>query len=864
MAGLSPKEEALKILNKAGADCSAQEILQLSKKLKALKSFNYARRILAIAITFNNVSNDLMLTLYQQLALCTGKDADLSAAVRFDEAIAILKNNFPDLDNTTNQETLGIAGGIMKRKWENDAQVGNLELALHYYSRGYKQGIVSDQGYTAINAAFILDLLVQQATANKVLPSKDTKEWKAEAADIRNKVIADLKQAILEKKQEEDWWVLVTIAEAYFGLGQYEEARPWLKKAMALPGIDDWEKETTTKQLARIAMMHNNGNEQSKALITDVLMEMINNNEEDISILQSAFDGKIGLALSGGGFRASLYHIGVLARLAETDMLRRVEVLSCVSGGSIIGAHYYLELRNLLETKADKTITTKDYIEIVARIETQFLAGVQRNLRTRVVSNLFCNLKMFFSATYTRTNRMGDLYETELFSRVNDKNNKKERWLNHLYIHPMQANGQQNLSFNPKYDNWRRRAKVPVLILNATTLNTGHNWQFTASWMGESPAAIQKIDGNYRLRRMYYKDKPEVEPKYQRKIRLGYAVAASSGVPGMFEPVTLPGYYDGKVVRLVDGGVHDNQGICGLLEQDCEVMLVSDASGQMGSLDKPAGDALGVPLRANDILMERVRNAQFQDMNRRHTAGLLKGLMFIHLKLGLDVESIDWVGCEDPQERDLQVHQEINWLAYDIRKDLQAKLAAIRTDLDSFNDTEAHALMTSGYLMTVSEFSKNVNIPLPENTEAVNWNFLEIKEDLYNADSSEHFIKLLDIGRERVFKIWHISKWLKITGWILLFLMASAVVYGVWYYQHRSILTVGTLGITIGFFILGMFISKLLIRIIRFRETVIKLLTNLGLVIFSFLISWLHLLIFDCWYLKAGSRKKKQVKTNEI
>ena len=30
----------------------------------------------------------------------------------------------------------------------------------------------------------------------------------------------------------------------------------------------------------------------------------------------------LGLALSGGGFRASLFHIGVLARLAELDLLR--------------------------------------------------------------------------------------------------------------------------------------------------------------------------------------------------------------------------------------------------------------------------------------------------------------------------------------------------------------------------------------------------------------------------------------------------------------------------------------------------------------------------------------------------------------
>ena len=41
---------------------------------------------------------------------------------------------------------------------------------------------------------------------------------------------------------------------------------------------------------------------------------------------------KLGLALAGGGFRASLFHLGVLRRMAELDLLRHVQVLSAVSG----------------------------------------------------------------------------------------------------------------------------------------------------------------------------------------------------------------------------------------------------------------------------------------------------------------------------------------------------------------------------------------------------------------------------------------------------------------------------------------------------------------------------------------------------
>src|SRR5207237_5326322 len=118
--------------------------------------------------------------------------------------------------------------------------------------------------------------------------------------------------------------------------------------------------------------------------------------------------------------RASLFHIGVLAKLAELDMLRHVEVLSCVSGGSIIGAHYYLEVRQLLQTKADAAITRQDYIDLVKRIERDFVAGVQRNIRTRVAAELSTNLRMLFSKTYSRTERAGELYEEELYSKVED------------------------------------------------------------------------------------------------------------------------------------------------------------------------------------------------------------------------------------------------------------------------------------------------------------------------------------------------------------------------------------------------------------------------------------------------------------
>src|SRR5271156_4138724 len=51
---------------------------------------------------------------------------------------------------------------------------------------------------------------------------------------------------------------------------------------------------------------------------------------------------KIGLALSGGGFRASLYHLGLVRFLRDAGILPQVSHITSVSGGSIFAAHLAL------------------------------------------------------------------------------------------------------------------------------------------------------------------------------------------------------------------------------------------------------------------------------------------------------------------------------------------------------------------------------------------------------------------------------------------------------------------------------------------------------------------------------------------
>ena len=51
---------------------------------------------------------------------------------------------------------------------------------------------------------------------------------------------------------------------------------------------------------------------------------------------------RIGLSLSGGGFRAAGFHLGVFRKLLALDLLWKIDLLSCVSGGSIAGAYLAL------------------------------------------------------------------------------------------------------------------------------------------------------------------------------------------------------------------------------------------------------------------------------------------------------------------------------------------------------------------------------------------------------------------------------------------------------------------------------------------------------------------------------------------
>ncbi|HEY2354540.1 MAG TPA: patatin-like phospholipase family protein [Gaiellaceae bacterium] len=390
---------------------------------------------------------------------------------------------------------------------------------------------------------------------------------------------------------------------------------------------------------------------------------------------------RLGLALSGGGHRAAFFHIGVLAALAELGLLRQVRVLSTVSGGSLIGALYYLHVKTLLETKDDGTITDDDFVEIVHDVAREYRAAVAKNLLASTYLNLGKNFAMA-SRSYTRTDRMGELLEEDYY---------RQAW------HGPLVNGRipmRDLLINPggtaidpdSEENAGRNAPVPILLLEATCLNTGHNWRFEAEYMGEpdrqSDAPVETdVDKNEQLKRAKW----DALPEKLRDFPLGAAVAASAAFPPSFAPLPINDLYPGIVVELSDGGIHDNQGVEGLVDRACTHIIISDGSGQMPDVQQPGTWIPAVLSRASTVYGDVERQ------QRLLRAFAEKKWAFFHLLSGLPDKT------REPGGGTVTHPGGMTTADFGVDPAVQQQLAYVRTSLDAFNDVEAWGLAKDGH-----------------------------------------------------------------------------------------------------------------------------------------------------------------------
>lgn len=228
-------------------------------------------------------------------------------------------------------------------------------------------------------------------------------------------------------------------------------------------------------------------------------------NQEPAPAKDDAARPKLGLALAGGGFRASLFHVGVLRRMAELDLLRYVEVLSTVSGGSIVGALYILLLRRTLDGRRsgtdEPTLTAEDYRAITGELQERLVAGIRKNLRTRLLMCPWTVLKAMLSGS-SLAGEMARLYEKHIFApAMANPDGSPAAALTEKGRIPLtvtnlggerlrgpQGGGSANHNVAVLYADANRAdpgSALTRLVLNATSLNSGSRFWFSGAEIGD-------------------------------------------------------------------------------------------------------------------------------------------------------------------------------------------------------------------------------------------------------------------------------------------------------------------------------------------------------------------------------------------
>ncbi|MBI4852739.1 MAG: patatin-like phospholipase family protein [Acidobacteria bacterium] len=580
----------------------------------------------------------------------------------------------------------------------------------------------------------------------------------------------------------------------------------------------------------------------------------------EISQSASLKPRRLGLALSGGGFRASFFHIGVLARLAELGLLKDVEVISTVSGGAIIGSLYYLHLKKLLENKSDNQISNNDYYEILEKIIEDFTKAVQSNIIMTAYNNPLKTLKMA-SSNYSSSLRLAELYEKNFYQPIFDPNKTTPIKMADLKILPKG----ESIDFYPLKDNSQRNVKVPILLINTTLLNTGRNWYFEATHMGEAPReslSSQEIDKNLRLARPNSYD---LLSKEHGDFPLSYAIAASAALPAVFAPIKISNLYNNIDLQLVDGGVHDNQGIEALLNFDCTNFIISDASRPLDFEANPDISNDGILLRVRSILGSRLREEQIYRMiegeHKNHTA-------FIHLQKDFSIikQSYLTTSRNNHETTPLRFISDFTLPKnnLEIAPQVQQALSHIRTHLDSFTDVEAYSLMFYGYQVSLQAILETPSLKqlITKTSNSINWKFFKIAS--WAKAPTFNYLQQLQVGSERFLKVFRLKPLVKKISLLVLFFIFLLIVWVIFSFlstllniPELQLLLNIPLSRAISLFtpVLG-FIFFLRIVFTRqyssAKQKFFSFWARAGLPALCFPLVWLHLFFYDQLFLNLG------------
>lgn len=217
--------------------------------------------------------------------------------------------------------------------------------------------------------------------------------------------------------------------------------------------------------------------------------------------------------------------------------------------------------------------------------------------------------------------------------------------------------------------------------------------------------------------------------------------------------------------------------------------------------------------------------------------------------------------------------------SYGIAIPIQQRLAAVRTDLDSFSEVEAYALMASAYRMTDQQFTAAQRFDeahaAPGGKEE--WRFSAIEPYLHGNDKrTRHVATLLQTSRNRAFKVWRQLLPLQILLGMVLAALISAGGWSVFRWRTTNLLStdllaavqrgvrLGTIAAVLGG-MLGMIVltrvfvallgkarSGHVLRVIRWRNTLKSIAIGIGMSLIGWLIARLHLYLVDPLFLRHG------------
>jgi NTE family protein len=319
---------------------------------------------------------------------------------------------------------------------------------------------------------------------------------------------------------------------------------------------------------------------------------------------------RIGLSLSGGGYRAAAFHLGTLQKLNAMKLLDDVDVLSTISGGSITGAAFCLykseypffhsHMKERIQTKnvITQVLLSWSFIRLVLFV-LAMLAFAIYMLYTPwpwavfivLVLIVFLLLKFQFDI-FPASKEVEKAYNKFLYENKTLKDLKPS----------------------------------PVLAIGSSNLQTGRHFTFSGHKMSDST---------------YTQYQPPIYFNHE-DFPIARAVMASSCVPFAFTPITVdkkyykdPNDYDRINPQLVDGGVYDNQGIHKITQHlssyECDIIITSDAGGPL-SRQISFRNTVALLIRTVDVFMWRIKSMQMVEHVYRNVIEKHKPIAYFSLR----------------------------------------------------------------------------------------------------------------------------------------------------------------------------------------------------------------------------------------